>query len=140
MIEIYEIHESNILSDGPSVTATEDDYLAKVWSPILDALFNIDGIIRTKLGDSVNMYSSLRKQDMYKEHAAGRAITGFKIDFRTLWDHGQEYNVGAGELTNIRISCRSKITMGEKKILREAKDTLDEMIELDPKRASNVSM
>ncbi|KAI9484137.1 MAG: hypothetical protein EXX96DRAFT_166402 [Benjaminiella poitrasii] len=134
----------NILEHSPKMfekkhadRLTEYDYLNKVWTPLIDAVFTINGsIIRMKSGESINDTSTSNKQEVYHDRSS---IAGFKIDMRFLYDTDeQEYDIGAGEAA--KAYQEAKLVDDLSKLIRESKDVLDGLmnIVLDDHTANNL--
>ncbi|KAL9542447.1 hypothetical protein MBANPS3_008605 [Mucor bainieri] len=124
----------NILEHNPKIfekkhadRLTEYDYLNKVWTPLIDAVFAINGsIIRMKSGESINDISTSNKQEVYHDRSS---IAGFKIDMRFLYDTDEhEYDIGAGEAT--KAYQEAKLVDDLSKLIRESKDVLDGLMNI----------
>ncbi|ORZ12016.1 hypothetical protein BCR42DRAFT_356875 [Absidia repens] len=120
--------ESNMpsIEKGLLPSYTENDFLLKIWGPLLDAiLFVNNNLIRMKTGESVNGTSSESKKQQYPQHTN---VSGFKIDLRFVYDSKdkQEFDVGAGE--SARSSQDDKLAHDLGKLTREGKDVLDGLV------------
>jgi hypothetical protein len=79
-----------------------------------------------KQGETVNTYTTKRKQIHYYDHDK---IKGSKIDARILLDyHKQEIDLCAGEVA-INAFEQDKVTHDRSKIIREAKEICDHHVE-----------
>ncbi|KAF7720694.1 hypothetical protein EC973_006480 [Apophysomyces ossiformis] len=118
VLDIMEFQKP-ILDSSLSERYSEYDYLFKVWSPILEAIF-ANTNVRLQYGETVNEVSNQTKKETYFDE---RAIS-FKIDIRFLFDENNEhYDVGAAEAA--KNNDRIKILNDLGKLLREGKDILD---------------
>lgn len=67
-----------------------------IWLPIIKRLSNVRQLIRIKQGETVNSFTSKRKQAAYPDH---EKVRGFKIDIRMLLDYeNYEFDLCAGEV------------------------------------------
>ncbi|GAA5800156.1 hypothetical protein HPULCUR_005581 [Helicostylum pulchrum] len=97
-----------------------------IWFPIIKKLVCIGKIIRMKQGETVNSYTSKRKQDAYLNY---EKVSGFKIDIRLLLDYEKyETDLCAGEVA-IHSNDADKLTHDRSKCLREAKEIVDHHLE-----------
>lgn len=106
-------------------TISEQDVYS-IWFPIIKKLVCIGKIIRMKQGETVNSYTSKRKQAAYPNY---EKVSGFKIDIRLLLDYEKyEIDLCAGEVA-INSNDADKLIHDRSKCLREAKEIVDHHLE-----------
>lgn len=116
---------SFILNQANNDRVTEYDYLVQIWAPLLTSITNMDNnIIRLKVGESTSTYTTLAKKRLYSDIDN---VIGFKVDIRLLFDTKvNEYDLLAIEIG--KETSMEKVTNDSGKLIREAKDILDNLI------------
>ncbi|ORX58035.1 hypothetical protein DM01DRAFT_1372122 [Hesseltinella vesiculosa] len=122
---IVHIIESNrFLLDQDNIDrVTEYDFITQVWASLLKSLLDIHGILRMKVGESSTTHGVIARKRSYSE-----ACVGFKVDLRLLYDSRQnEHDLLAMEVA--KDGSTSKIYADVCKLMREAKDNLDDTLQ-----------
>ncbi|KAI8143170.1 hypothetical protein BJV82DRAFT_103049 [Fennellomyces sp. T-0311] len=104
---------------------TEQDYFRILWSRLLELLFGTSKNVRIKAGESAPIYCTNNKAQLYPDQ---ENIIGFKIDGRLIVDIGDNEN----DLAAIEVAKDDedrKIIRDMGKLIREAKDDLDNLIQ-----------
>ncbi|GAA5807020.1 hypothetical protein MFLAVUS_000369 [Mucor flavus] len=118
---------SDIVTNKKSISE-QDVY--SIWFPIIKKLVCIGKIIRMKQGETVNSYTSKRKQAAYPNY---ENVSGFKIDIRLLLDYEKyEIDLCAGDVA-INSNDADKLIHDRSKCLREAKEIVDHHLEAGTK-------
>ncbi|KAI7878371.1 uncharacterized protein EV154DRAFT_525036 [Mucor mucedo] len=114
---------NSIIENNGSISE-QDVYT--LWFPIIKRIVSIKKIIRMKQGETINLYTTKRKQAQYSDH---EKVKGFKIDVRLLLDYSQnEIDLCAGEVA-INTFDTDKLIHDRSKCIRESKDICDHHIE-----------
>ncbi|KAI9006707.1 hypothetical protein CLU79DRAFT_879225, partial [Phycomyces nitens] len=114
-----------MLSNGSDVNYRENDYFRILWSLLLELLFPPSENVRIVSAESEYPLTIKEKKILYPKT---KHIHGFKIDIRLVVDiDKEELDLAIGECAK-RISD-SKSIKDEGKLLREAKDALDGIIQ-----------
>ncbi|KAI8393533.1 uncharacterized protein BYT42DRAFT_551376 [Radiomyces spectabilis] len=122
---VLQIIESNQFLLDPSHIdrVTEYDFIVQVWTPLVEAVINIHGLLRLKIGESSPKAGSMARKRRYDE-----VNVGFKEGIRSLYDtRAKEHDLMCVEATKNGLG--SKLTLGRSKLMREAKDDLDDSLQ-----------
>jgi hypothetical protein len=99
-----------------------------IWFPIIKKLVDIRKVARMKQGETVDSFTTKRKQASYLSHDK---MKGFKIDMRLLLDYKQtEVDLCSREVAS-NAKDSDKLAHDRSKCLREAKEILDHHIQTE---------
>ncbi|KAG1451405.1 hypothetical protein G6F56_008098 [Rhizopus delemar] len=129
-LDIMEDYPHLLMKESKKDEYTENDYFRVLWSRIFELLFstirNRETTNLKRSGESVPIFSTNNKALLYPQEAN---IIGFKIDARLLLDIGdEEHDLVALEVA--KDDKDNKIIQDSAKLLREAKDDLNNLIEI----------
>ncbi|CAO3618345.1 unnamed protein product [Cunninghamella blakesleeana] len=136
-------HCLDIMDDYPHLLSeakeyrlyTEQDYFRILWSRIFELLFVDCKHIRIKSGESIPAYSTYNKKDLYPSK---NNVYGFKIDARILVDvNNEEFDLATLEAAKDDEDAKIIDDLG--KLIREAKDNEDKLIEVVDEENKNKS-
>lgn len=114
-----------MLSNARDINYRENDYFRILWSPLLELLFPPSENVRIVSAESEYPLSIKEKKVLYPKT---KYIHGFKIDIRLVVDiNTEELDLATGECA--KHNSDSKSIQDEDKLLREAKDALDGIIQ-----------
>ncbi|KAG2229906.1 hypothetical protein INT48_008281 [Thamnidium elegans] len=125
-LDIMEDYPHLLMKESKKDKYTENDYFRVLWSRLFELLFSTIRNVRIKSGESVPIFSTNNKAMLYLQEAN---IIGFKIDARLVLDIGdEEHDLVALEVA--KDDNDTKIIQDNAKLLREAKDDLNNLIEI----------
>ncbi|CAO3693924.1 unnamed protein product [Rhizopus stolonifer] len=125
-LDIIEDYPHLLMKESKKDRYTENDYFRVLWSRLFELLFSTVRNVRIKSGESVPIFSTNNKAMLYPQEAN---IIGFKIDARLVLDIGdEEHDLVALEVA--KDDNDTKIIQDSAKLLREAKDDLNNLIEI----------
>lgn len=114
-----------MLSNSSNINYRENDYFRILWSPLLELLFPPSENVRIVSVESEYPLSIKEKKVLYPK---AKYIHGFKIDIRLVVDiNTEELDLAIGECA--KRNSDSKSIQDEDKLLPEAKDALDGIIQ-----------
>lgn len=114
-----------MLINNTNINYRENDYFRILWSPLLEILFRPSENVRVVSAESEYQLSINEKKILYPKK---KYIHGFKIDIRLVVDiKEEEIDLAIGECAKHNSDAKS--IKDEDKLLREAKDAVDGIIQ-----------
>ncbi|ORX42587.1 hypothetical protein DM01DRAFT_1411796 [Hesseltinella vesiculosa] len=123
-VVLHVIDSNQFLLDPTNVDrVTEYDFIVQVWTPLLKSIVDIHGLLRLKIGESSPKAGTMARKRQY-----GDVNVGFKEDIRILYDsRTKEHDLMCVEAAKNGLD--SKLSSDLSKLMREAKDDLDDSLQ-----------